>query len=101
MACAHPLLDVDNIHDASDLFLDLLRDFFVGLRLLGAFQVAPEVLKQGHLLLEVLWIVGQRVFQADVLAVGAAALHVVEVEAIRVQNDFCGVVEEDTGGLVA
>ena len=101
VACSHPLLHVDYIHDPPSLLLDILRDLFVGLRLLSAFKVAPEVLQKRHLLLKILGIFTESIFFADILTIGASALHVVEVEAVGVEHDFGGVVEEHASCFVA
>ena len=100
MTSPHPLLNIHNILNFPVLLGEVVRDLLVRLRLLSALEVAAEVLQKGHLLLEVLGVLCQGILFADVLAVGLAPLHVVEVEAIGVQHDLGTVVKEDTGRLV-
>ena len=101
MACSHPFFDIDDILDSAGPSLDILWHFLVWIRFLCSFQVAPEVLQQGDLLLEVLWVLSESVLLSDVLSVGISSLHVVEVEAIGVEADLGAIVEEYTGSLVA
>lgn len=98
---AHPLLDVDHVHDASRLFLHVLGDFLVRLRLLCSLKVASEVLQQRHFLLEILGVVRKGVLETNVLSVGTSALHVIEMEAVRVEDDLGRVVKEDSSRFVA
>jgi hypothetical protein len=100
MTRSHPLFYVDNFEDAPCLFGDLVGDFLVWLGLVCAFEVGAEVLEKSDLLLQLFRVIDESVFLAYVLAVGAAALHVVEVEAVRVQNDLGRVVEEDSSRVV-
>ena len=101
MPCTHPLLHVDDVLDATLSSLHLIRHLSVGVRLLSAFQVATEVLKESDLLLELLGEVREGELTSDVLPVRTTALHVVEMEAVRVEANLCGVVKEDTRGLIA
>lgn len=98
---AHPLLDINHVHDASSLLLKVLRNFFVWLRLLRSLKVAPEVLKQRHFFLEILRVVRECVLETHVLSVGTSAFHVVKVEAVGIEDDLGGVVKEYARRLVA
>ena len=70
MARPHPLLHVDDVFD-----LALLRSGLVGilleksLWLFVAFEVRPEMLQEGDLLLELLRVLGQCEFLTDILPV--------------------------------
>lgn len=101
MACAHPLLYVYDVLDATSSSLDLIRYLLVWVGLLSAFQIAPEVLEQSDFLLKILGVFSESVLLSNILSICTTALHVVEMEAIGVKTDLGGVVEEDTSGLVA
>ena len=60
----------------------------VGLRLLTALEVAAEMLEEGDLLLQVLRILVESVLVSEVLTVYCAALNVVKVVVVGIQNDF-------------
>lgn len=99
---AHPLL---HVHDV--FHLAFFRAFALSvllhhrLRLLVALKVRPEVLQQGNLLLQLFGVLGESVRLANILPITGAALHVVDVMTVRVENDLCGVIEENTCCLVA
>ena len=88
MSGAHPLLNVNNIHDSARLFLHVFRDLFIRLRFLGALKVAPKVLQQRHFLLKVFWIIRKSILLADILPICTSSLHVVEVEAVRIKDNL-------------
>ena len=88
MSGAHPLLNVNNIHDSTRLFLHVFRDLFIRLRFLGALKVAPKVLQQRHFLLKVFWIIRKSILLADILPICTSSLHVVEVEAVRIKDNL-------------
>ena len=98
---AHPLLDVNHVHDASRLLLNILGDFFVWLRLLRSFEVAPEVLQQRNFFLEILGVVREGVLETHVLSVGTSAFHVVKVKAVGIEDNLGRVVKEYARRLVA
>ena len=101
VASAHPLLNVNYVHDSACLLLHVFRDLLIRLRLFRALKITPEVLEQRHLFLEVLRIIRERILKANVLPICTSTLHVVKMEAIRVKNNLGRVVEEDTSCLVA
>lgn len=101
MARSHPLFDIDNIHDPSLLLLHVLWDLLIGLGFFSALKIAAEVLQQSNFLLQVFRVVRQGVFQTDVLTICTPSLHIVEVETIWIEDNFSGVVKEDSGGFVA
>jgi hypothetical protein len=101
VASAHPLLNVNYVHDSASLLLHVFRDLLIRLRLFRALKVTPKVLEQRYLFLEVLWIIRERIFKANVLPICTSTLHVVKMKAIRVKNNLGRVVEEDAGCLVA
>ena len=101
MPRAHPLFNVNDVLNATLPPRDLIGHFGVGVGLLRAFKIAAEVLQQGHLLLQLLREVRESELAANILTIGTAALHVIEVEAVRVEANLRGVVEEDSSSLVA
>eukprot|EP00356_Strombidium_inclinatum_P002368 CAMPEP_0170481042 /NCGR_PEP_ID=MMETSP0208-20121228/1637_1 /TAXON_ID=197538 /ORGANISM="Strombidium inclinatum, Strain S3" /LENGTH=85 /DNA_ID=CAMNT_0010753677 /DNA_START=371 /DNA_END=628 /DNA_ORIENTATION=+ len=85
MAGPHPLLDVDHVLHFADLStfgLCVLLDHV--LRLVIAFEVGPEMLKESDFLLKILRIVNYGEFFADVLSVTGSPLHVVKMMAVRI-----------------
>jgi len=101
MSGTHPLLDVDNISNLALRLNNVIRDSFVGLRLVSPLEIAPKVLKKCHFLLECRWVFEHRVLFAYILTVNCSSLHVVEVEAVGVQHNLGSVVEEHSCRLVA
>lgn len=89
MPCSHPLLNVNEIFD-----LSILWTIF---RVLGhqsfwsvvAFEIAPEVLKEGDFLLELLGVFCKCVLCANVLSVARSSFHVVDMVTVWVQ-DYLG-----------
>ena len=59
------------------------------------------MLQQSHFLLEIFWVVSESILLSDILSVSVPSFHVVKVEAVWIEANFCGVIEEDTGGFVA
>ena len=57
VTCPHPFLDIDNIHYATGLLLDILWNLLVRLGLLGAFEIAPKMLQKSDFLLQVFGVV--------------------------------------------
>lgn len=95
----HPLLYVHDVFDLA-LFLAVGILFCYVLWAVIALQVAPEMLKEGHFLLELLRVLREGILFADVLPVTRASLHVVEVVTVRVEHNLGGIVEEDARGLI-
>ena len=103
MASAHPLLHIDDIanwftFEHIDFLLTLILKvlwFFITL------EVRPKVLQQSDLLLQLLRVLSHGELSTDIIAVIRSLLHVVEVLAIWIENDFCLIVEVDTSGIVA
>ena len=101
MSRTHPFLDVDNLFNLP-LFLCTAFGilFHDTLGLIITFQIAPEVLKQGHLLLQFLGVLCEGVFLANILAITRSTFHIVDVVTIWVKNNLCGIVEEDPCGFI-
>ena len=86
--CAHPLLHVDDVLDATLSALNLIRHLCVRIWLLGALKVASEVLQKRDFLLQVFWVVCESVLASDILPISASSLHVVEVEAVWIEANL-------------
>jgi hypothetical protein len=101
---SHPFLDVNGTGwwAIRHIFNVLLLCNLEGCTLLSCtrLQVRFEVFQQSHFLLELLWIIGERVFLHHVLFLclrDGFAFVVIEAVASALNHDLCGVIEEDTG----
>lgn len=100
MLRSHPFLYIDNLWYSSWNLL-VLRCLFEKERWLRmALKVAPEMLKQGYLLLQFFWIYSKSVLPAKVCRVGLRALHVVEMDEIGIQYHLGRIIEENARRFV-
>lgn len=84
MAGSHPLFNIDHVLNSASLVFDLAILVHEALVLGITLEIAPEVLKESDLLLQLLRVLGERILLADILPVTRSALHVVEVVSIWV-----------------
>lgn len=100
MSCAHPLFNVYDIFDFALWQLLGAHLRLVCFRLLRTLKVTPEMLQKGHLLLELLRILGQSVFLSNILTVARSALIIVKVVAVGIQDNLGRIVEVYTCGFI-
>jgi hypothetical protein len=98
---AHPLFNIDNICYFTLWGNDLVCRLFIWFWFSRALQVTSKVLQKGYFLLECWWVFNNCVLLADILSIRGSSLNVIEVEAVRIKNNFSCVVEEHADRLVA
>jgi hypothetical protein len=58
------------------------------------------MLQKSHFFLEFLGVLSEIILFPNVFSVGATSFKIIKMAAIRIKDDFSGIVEIDAGGLV-
>ena len=90
MPRSHPFSYINYILDLPLLWNIIFRllYLFASLGLLTSFQVASEMLKQGDFLLQFFRVFCESILLSNILSISASSFNVVEVVAIRIQNNL-------------
>lgn len=97
------MLGLQPLFNVSTGSLSLFGCLFIFLLTRVRLQVGPEMLKQGHFLLEFLRVLceGVRAHYVLLLRLGDGfPLEIVEVLAIQIKYYLCGVIEENSGSSI-